>query len=616
MIRRVAFAKAVLAGASGALAWEVAARVLIWCGVPVFDLVRLLGTMLLADVSAWQWWPLGMALHAAVGAIWAIFYAYFFWSTYGWKPPTQGAVFSLGPAALAGLVMVPQMGWMHPDVLRGAMAQPGVFAWNLGWGGPLGIVVGHLVYGVTMGSLYTHPVGHPAKQTLRLASLSAAARPRRPASNAEPEPGPGEFMFATGIECSYPTIENGRWRVDQLFETGHYRYWRRDLELVRELGLRYLRYGPPLHRVWLGPDCYDWSFMDTVADAMRELHIVPIMDLCHFGVPDWVGNFQNPDFPEQFARYAAAFARRYPWVHLYTPVNEMYVTAKMSALDGVWNEQLRSERAFVTALKHLAKANVLATQAILREQPAAIFVNSESGEFFQACCPDEKVVEIAAFENERRFIALDLLYGVPPSPRVRRYLQEQGMLAGELEWFMNQRIAERCVLGIDYYEWNEKLINSEGRAEALGELFGWYVITKQYYDRYRRPLMHTETNCQDAKEAPAWLWRQWHNVQLMRSSGIPVVGFTWYSLIDQVDWNIGLSRSLGNVNPVGLFDLNREPRPVAQAYRHLVQMFGAEKLLLDPKVQDLEAVLRLQDDTRPTPFRSRPLIRPAAKETT
>jgi hypothetical protein len=32
----------------------------------------------------------------------------------------------------------------------------------------------------------------------------------------------------------------------------------------------------------------------------------------------------------------------------------------------------------------------------------------------------------------------------------------------------------------------------------LGELFGWYVITKQYYDRYRRPLMHTETNCQDA----------------------------------------------------------------------------------------------------------------------
>jgi hypothetical protein len=28
------------------------------------------------------------------------------------------------------------------------------------------------------------------------------------------------------------------------------------------------------------------------------------------------------------------------------------------------------------------------------------------------------------------------------------------------------------------------------------------------------------------------------------------------------------------VNPVGLFDLNRDPRPVAEAYRYLVGMFG------------------------------------------
>src|ERR687897_3877264 len=79
----------------------------------------------------------------------------------------------------------------------------------------------------------------------------------------------GEFMFATGIECSYPTIEGGRWRMDQLEATGHYRYWRRDLELVRELGLRYLRYGPPFHRILLGPRRYDWTFMDQVAEAMQ-----------------------------------------------------------------------------------------------------------------------------------------------------------------------------------------------------------------------------------------------------------------------------------------------------------------------------------------------------------
>src|SRR5919107_5020500 len=77
-----------------------------------------------------------------------------------------------------------------------------------------------------------------------------------------------DFMFATGIECSYPTIEGGRWRLDQMESTDHYRFWRRDLELVRELGLRYLRYGPPLHLTFLGPGRHDWTFMDQVAGEM------------------------------------------------------------------------------------------------------------------------------------------------------------------------------------------------------------------------------------------------------------------------------------------------------------------------------------------------------------
>ena len=88
--------------------------------------------------------------------------------------------------------------------------------------------------------------------------------------------------------------------------------------------------------------------------------------------------------------------------------------------------------------------------------------------------------------------------------------------------------------------------------------------------------MHTETNRMDAREGPRWLWRQWHNVQLIRQTGVPVVGFTWYSLTDQVDWDIALREPLGNVNPVGLFDLNRDPRTVGLAYQHLVRLFDAD----------------------------------------
>ena len=117
---------------------------------------------------------------------------------------------------------------------------------------------------------------------------------------------------------------------------------------------------------------------------LKATQIVPIADLCHFGVPDWIGNFQNPEFPELFAEYAAAFAKRYPWVQLYTPVNEMYISATFSAQYGWWNEQLHSDQAFVTALKNIVKANVLAMQAILDVRPDAIFIQSESSEYFHA----------------------------------------------------------------------------------------------------------------------------------------------------------------------------------------------------------------------------------------
>jgi beta-glucosidase/6-phospho-beta-glucosidase/beta-galactosidase len=85
-------------------------------------------------------------------------------------------------------------------------------------------------------------------------------------------------------------------------------------------------------------------------------------------------------------------------------------------------------------------------------------------------------------------------------------------------------------------------------------------------------MMHTETNRIDASDAPRWLWRQWHNVQLLRSEGVPLVGFTWYSLVDQIDWGTALAETSGRVDPVGLFDLNREVRSVGLAYKHLIDM--------------------------------------------
>ena len=79
-----------------------------------------------------------------------------------------------------------------------------------------------------------------------------------------------------------------------------------------------------------------------------------------------------------------------PWVRFYTPVNEMYVCARMSALDGLWNEQLHDEGAYARAAWNLANASIRMSDAILKRRDDAIFINSESSEFYQPCCPDPR----------------------------------------------------------------------------------------------------------------------------------------------------------------------------------------------------------------------------------
>jgi beta-glucosidase/6-phospho-beta-glucosidase/beta-galactosidase len=301
---------------------------------------------------------------------------------------------------------------------------------------------------------------------------------------------------------------------------------------------------------------------------------VPIVDLCHFGVPDFIGDFQNPDFPKLFADYAGAFARRFPWVQLYTPVNEMYICALFSARYGWWNEQLASDRAFVTALKHIVGANLLAMREILKVHPDAIFIQSESTEYFHAESP--AAIGPAEIRNQERFLSLDLNYGRRVDSGMYEYLMDSGLTREEYHFFLaHSPLKRHCIMGNDYYLTNEHLVDAEGRTRASGEVFGYAVLTRQYHDRYGLPVMHTETNLRDDTEGDAerWLWKQWANVMRVRNDGVPVIGFTWYSLTDQVDWNTALREANGHVDKVGLFDLDRRIRPVGRAYKRLVEQW-------------------------------------------
>ena len=170
-------------------------------------------------------------------------------------------------------------------------------------------------------------------------------------------------------------------------------------------------------------------------------------------MPDWLGNFQNPDFPQQFCLYAKAFAERFPWVQLYTPVNEMYICAMFSAKYGWWNEQMTTDQSFVTALKHIVKANVLAMAEIVKIRADAIFIQSESSEYFHAENP--QAIGPAEVLNSMRFLSLDLNYGRRVDSEMYEYLLDNGMTRDEYHFFLNNHLKQHCIMGNDYYVTNE-----------------------------------------------------------------------------------------------------------------------------------------------------------------
>jgi len=375
------------------------------------------------------------------------------------------------------------------------------------------------------------------------------------------------FFFATGIENSYPTIANGN-RIDQMDKCGHYARWQEDFALVKEMGLGALRYGPAYYRTHVGPDTFDWESCDDQMEYLRTSGIEVIADLCHFGVPSWLGGFQDIAFPVLFAEYARAFARRYPWVRYYTPVNEIFICANFSARMGWWNECEKSEATFVRAIRNLCMAHELAVEAILSERPDAIIVQGESLEHFHAA--GKKAQREADHCNGIKFLSLDLTLGRELAPGMAGYLNRHGVTSNDLSFFREKRALHQRWIGLDYYPTCEHRVSSTGRqTTAWSGGLGFRRLATEYYQRYRLPLFHCETN-RVSHLATDWLRSQWEDIIALRNAGIPMRGFTWYSLTDQIDWQHALRVERNDVHSVGLYDLSRKIRPVGMEYREII----------------------------------------------
>ena len=381
------------------------------------------------------------------------------------------------------------------------------------------------------------------------------------------------FLFATAIDSACPLDARGI-RVDQMDRSGHYARWEEDFTLARSLGVSAIRYGPAYYRTHIGPDHFDWEVVEEPMQALQHSGLIVIAELCRFGVPGWLGGFEDPAFPVLFAEYARAFARRYPWISHFTPVSEIFLAARMSGLEGEWNERGRSDASFVRALRNLCMAHELAVEGILAERPDAVIVQSEGAEHAH---PAGRAASGACDRwNQLKMLGLDLTLGHELAPGMGALLMENGITSNDLSFFRERRAHGQRLLGLVYHRDSERRLSAGGRVTAAHDGLGFARLATDYWRRYRLPLMHYGT-WHPVRQGSAWLASQWEQLLSLRAAGVPVRGFVWSALVDHLAM-IGVDTEGGDrcrSDGAGLFTLQRQPTVVADEYTKLIQRWAA-----------------------------------------
>jgi len=398
-----------------------------------------------------------------------------------------------------------------------------------------------------------------------------------------------------GIECS--VVRVGGVIRDQLAETGHSKRLE-DLDLVASLGIKTLRYPALWEHIEAVEGHDDWNWLDERFQRMRQLGITPIAALVHHGSgPSWT-SILAPDFAERLAAFGGRLARRYPWVNTFTPINEPMTTARLSGLYGFWHPHRADEPSCLRLLVAQCRAIAMTMSAIRKIIPDACLLQTEDfGKIFAT----PKLTYQAEYENDRRWLSLDLLCGhVGPHHPFHERLLEAGVDPAHLAE-LEGAPCPPDLIGVDYYLTSDRFLDhrlerhpqepvggngidpyvdiAAVRAGAPACELGFASRLREVWRRYALPLAIGEVhNACTREEQLRWLMEGWEAALECAAEGIDVLAVTAWSMFGAVDWNSMMMR-LDEYYECGVFDV-RADRPrrtiIADAISALVtnQSFG------------------------------------------
>ena len=330
-------------------------------------------------------------------------------------------------------------------------------------------------------------------------------------------------FFMGGFECATHRRRDGL-QIDVLSATGHAFQAAHDYGLLASAGVRTVRDGLRWHLIESStPGIYDWSSFLPMLYAARDTGTQVIWDLCHWGVPADLDIF-SPEFITRFAAFAASAARivleaNPAHVPFYCSINEVsfwaWVGGDVQAFAP--HQQGRGPE----LKRQLVRASLAGIRAVRAVDPRARFVQAEP---IIDIVPDWDAGEVQP-EVEAQ---------------IRHHTASQfeawDMLLGLREPALGGNPSTLDFIGVNYY-WNNQWVH-EGERKPPGhrDHKPLHQMLVELYQRYRRPILITETGA-ESTAAAGWLAYVCGEVRQAIRQGAEIVGICLYPVMDYPGWD-------------------------------------------------------------------------------
>jgi beta-glucosidase len=401
---------------------------------------------------------------------------------------------------------------------------------------------------------------------------------------------PSDFLW--GAATSAHQVEGNNylsdwWKYEQTgklkYKSGqacrHYDLYEQDFDLAKELNHNCHRFSIEWSRIEPEEGVFsdkEIGHYKKVILALKERGLEPIVTLHHFTNPIWFlnsGGWSSKAAPECFLRYVAKVTEALSEdVRFWVTINEPMIFLYHSYLLGVWPPQEKSLLNTIRAQGNLLRAHIKSYRLIK--------------DIYQKHNLSNPMVSIA--QNMQAF--------VPCSATIRNKLAVNLRAKVFNLEFIKRSVAAKTLdfIGVNYYSrslvelkgWGFKnfaLDVCDGRHSDLRKnSLGWEIYPNGLYEvlaslkKFRLPVFILENGICTDDDSLRWDYIREHLMSLSRaiSSGINVLGYLYWSLIDNYEWDKGFGPRFGLID----IDYSTFKRTIRESARKLAQVCLKGKL--------------------------------------